>query len=85
VARLARRKDQALIRLDAITEEPYRNAKGFCERVAPNEPGELCSSIDVTSAVKAFRGYHGNEAATQKKILTDVFAKGDAWFRCVGS
>ena len=31
----------------------------------------------MTSAFKAFRGYHGNEAATKKKILTDVFAKGD--------
>lgn len=60
----ARKGEQALIRLDPITEEPYRNKQGFCERVDVNEPGELCSQIDVNHALKAFRGYHGNEAVS---------------------
>ncbi len=28
-----------------------------------------------------FQGYYGDEAATGKKIMRDVFSKGDAWFR----
>lgn len=60
-----------------MTEEPARDAKGFCIQCGPNESGELISAIDMASPFKAFRGYHGNEAATKKKILNDVFVKGD--------
>ena len=28
-----------------------------------------------------FAGYHGNTEGTNKKILRDVFVKGDAYFR----
>lgn len=47
----------------------------------PNENGELITMIDKTSAFKQFTGYHGNDEATKKKILNDVFKKGDTYFR----
>ena len=36
--------------------------KVFCVRCDVNEPGELITQIDPTSAFKNFRGYAGNEA-----------------------
>lgn len=34
-----------------------------------------------TDPMQAFQGYADNPEATKKKILTDVFKKGDAFFR----
>ncbi|GAA96919.1 uncharacterized protein L969DRAFT_105494 [Mixia osmundae IAM 14324] len=81
IASFTRRKDQCIIKIDPLTEEPYRDPKGRCVRADVNEPGELITMIDKTSAFKNFTGYHGNEAATKKKILSDVFAPGDLYFR----
>jgi fatty-acyl-CoA synthase len=66
-----------VVRWDAAREEPVRNAEGFCLRCEAGEPGELIGRI---SAVSRFEGY-SNAAATEKKILRDVFERGDAYFR----
>lgn len=71
----------AIIRVDPLTEEPVRDTKGNCVRCAYNEPGELVTVIDNTHPQRAFAGYKGNAAATQKKILQNVFKKGDMYFR----
>ena len=42
--------------------------------------GEAIGKIDQRVARERFEGYT-NKAETEKKILRDVFAKGDAWFR----
>lgn len=53
---------------------------------APSEPGELLLQIG-TLPHEIFAGYHekagagGKKAASEKKILRDVFVKGDAYFR----
>ncbi|GAA6064281.1 hypothetical protein JCM10212_000947 [Sporobolomyces blumeae] len=77
----AQRNKQVIVRVDPLTEEPFRDDHGHCVRADANEPGELILFIDMTSPHLAFAGYHGNEAGTNKKILMDVFKKGDAWFR----
>jgi len=46
----------------------------------PNETGEMIGEIRQDDARFRFEGY-GTKEATQKKILRDVFKKGDAWFR----
>ncbi len=66
---------QAVLRCDRESGEPIRNAAGFCERVKPGEVGLLVSRIGVLP----FDGYVDRNA-TKKKILEDVFKKGDRYF-----
>ncbi len=60
-------------------ETPVREAYCFCRGCAPNEAGEAIGKIS-NEAGHDFEGYTKKED-TQKKILTDVFEKGDRWFR----
>lgn len=71
-----------VVRFDIDAEEPVRGPDGFCVRCADDEPGELLSQIldDPTKPSQRFDGYADPEA-TKKKILSDVFEKGDRWFR----
>jgi len=67
---------QALLRCNRESGEPIRNAAGFCERVKPGEVGLLVSRL---SGVLPFDGYVDRQA-TQKRILHDVFKRGDRYF-----
>ena len=79
---VAHRFPTAVVKFDIDTGEPIRDANGFCVRCAPNEPGEVLGLIgnDPNKPAKRFEGY-ADSASTEKKILRDVFEKGDAWFR----
>lgn len=68
-----------IVRFDVENETPVREADGFCRECAPNEAGEAIGRIS-NEAGHDFEGYTRRED-TQKKILTDVFEKGDRWFR----
>jgi fatty-acyl-CoA synthase len=72
----------ALLRFDLETGEPVRNAQGFCERCAVDEIGEAVGLIPSDSSARAgrFEGYADAEA-TERKVLRDVFKRGDAWYR----
>jgi fatty-acyl-CoA synthase len=71
-----------IIKFDIETEQPVRDAQGFCIECAPDEPGETIGLIpqNPNKTMGRFEGYKG-KAETQKKILSDVFTKGDKWFR----
>jgi len=69
------------VKFDVVKEEPIRGKNGFCIRCPHNEIGELIGAIDMSDPTKAFEGYYGNKAGTEKKILRNVFKKGDMWFR----
>ncbi len=69
-----------IIRYDVETNSNIRGSDGFCIRTDNGEIGELIGEIRTDEARFRFDGYEG-KAATQKKILRDVFTKGDAWFR----
>jgi len=79
---LAHRFPAALVRFDVAAGDPVRNAQGFCVRSAPNEVGEALGRIleDRSSIGSRFEGYTSAEAS-EEKILRNVFAPGDAWFR----
>jgi acyl-CoA synthetase (AMP-forming)/AMP-acid ligase II len=66
----------AVVRYDVEADRPVRGAGGFMERVAAGETGLLLAEI---SESLPFAGYT-DEAESEKKILRDVFRKGDAWF-----
>lgn len=71
--------DVRIVKFDIAEEQPIRGADGFCMKTDWNEAGELIGRIHADSP-SDFSGYQDKEA-TEKKILRDVFEKGDAWFR----
>uniref|UniRef100_A0A8C7E8G2 long-chain-fatty-acid--CoA ligase n=1 Tax=Nothoprocta perdicaria TaxID=30464 RepID=A0A8C7E8G2_NOTPE len=66
-----------LIRYDVEQDEPVRDERGFCTPVRPGEAGLLV--VKITKAAP-FHGYAGDPEKTERKILRNVFAKGDAFF-----
>ncbi len=76
---LRKRFNFRLVRFDSETEQPERTVQGFCIECRPGEPGEALGEIGA-DARSNFTGY-ADKAETEKKILRDVFAVGDAWFR----
>jgi fatty-acyl-CoA synthase len=79
---LTHRFSPALIVIDTETGEPVRNEAGLCIPCAQNQAGEALGKVASDSAAIAtrFEGYTSHDAS-EKKILRNVFAAGDAWFR----
>ena len=79
---LAHRFPVALIRFDVDAGEPVRNGDGFCIRCDPDEPGEAIGQLpgDRAALRGQFEGYT-DKAASKQKVLRNVFAAGDAWYR----
>ncbi|MGB6604581.1 MAG: long-chain-acyl-CoA synthetase, partial [Steroidobacteraceae bacterium] len=79
---LAHRMPVALVRFDVASGEPLRDARGLCVRCAPNEPGEALGQVRAAdgTATGRFEGY-ADAAASAGKILHNVLAPGDAWYR----
>jgi fatty-acyl-CoA synthase len=69
----------AFVKFDIETEQPVRGPDGLCIPAAVDEAGEALGLIgdDVR---QRFEGYN-DQKATEKKLLRDVFTKGDLWFR----
>jgi fatty-acyl-CoA synthase len=79
---LSHRMPVALVRFNPSTGVPERNEAGRCIRCAANEVGEAIGEISSAAGQQGgrFEGY-ADEAASEKKILRDVFVPGDAWYR----
>lgn len=78
---LAHRFPASLVKLDPASGVPRRNDQGFCIACGRGEPGEAIGRIGTAEQGGGrFEGYT-DAGETEKKILRDVFAKGDAWFR----
>lgn len=67
----------ALLKYDTEREEPVKDSKGFCIKVPRGETGLLVAKIGKRTP---FSGYAKNKQQTEKKVLRDVFVKGDAYF-----
>lgn len=68
-----------LVKFDIEAEEPIRGEDGLCIECAPGDIGEAIGLIK-DDARHAYSGY-ADKAASERKILRDVFEHGDAWFR----
>jgi fatty-acyl-CoA synthase len=75
---LAHRFPTAIVKFDGATGLPARGPDGLCIPVARGEAGEAIGKIAGGAA--RFEGYT-DAAASEKKILRDVFKPGDAWVR----
>ncbi|GAB7365569.1 hypothetical protein MBLNU230_g6641t1 [Neophaeotheca triangularis] len=80
VLRLLMRNTYVPVRIDFETGDIYRDPKtGFAQRAPYEEGGEILVAIPEK---EAFGGYWRNEEATNKRFATDVFKKGDLYYRC---
>ena len=79
---LRHRLSVELVKFDHETGEAIRNENGFCIRCSSHETGEAIGQIPAegSSASGRFEGY-ADAAATEKKILRNVFVEGDSWYR----
>jgi fatty-acyl-CoA synthase len=70
------------VKFDVEAEQPLRDADGHCIACAPDEIGEAIGKIviDPSKPSGRFEGY-ANKQDDERKILRNVFEKGDAWFR----
>lgn len=71
-----------VVRYNYDEQQLVRDGSGHCELCNIGEVGELISKIvdDPKRPSQRFEGY-ADKAATEQKILHDVFEKGDRWFR----
>jgi fatty-acyl-CoA synthase len=79
---LSHRLPVALLRVTSDAGEPVRRADGLCEPCGADEPGEAVALIPAGADARAgrFEGY-ADRAASERKVLRDVFKTGDAWYR----
>lgn len=79
---LRRLSAMRVVRYDVDADDYVRDEKGFCIECGPNEVGEMLYRLDAEprSAASEFRGYT-DAAATEKKIVTNVFKRGDRYYR----
>ena len=74
--------ETAIVKVDCVAEAPLRSGpNNFCTRVPRGEPGELLQRVNAADIGVTFQGYFNNLKASESKVMRDVFAKGDAWFR----
>ncbi|MCG8316779.1 MAG: long-chain-acyl-CoA synthetase [Pseudomonadales bacterium] len=66
----------ALVQYDVLNDEIVRNKHGLCQKVSKGEPGLMLMEISDNAV---FEGY-ADKKATEKKILSNVFKKGDRYF-----
>ncbi|MDP3174732.1 MAG: long-chain-acyl-CoA synthetase [Phenylobacterium sp.] len=67
-----------LVQFDAETNEPIRGTDGFCIECPPGQIGECIGRIGGDA--RSDYGGYVDKLASEKKVLRDVFEKGDAWF-----
>jgi fatty-acyl-CoA synthase len=78
---LTHRFPAAIVRFDIEAGAPLRGADGLCIRSQAGEVGEALGRIgELKDGGGRFEGYT-SATETEKKVLRDVFAPGDAWFR----
>lgn len=69
-----------LIQVDQYGNPLRDETTGLCIRCKPGESGEFVGIIQQNHPVREFTGY-SNKEATEKKLIKDVWKKGDVCFR----
>jgi len=70
-----------IVKFDVVNEVPLRGPDGFCINCKNNEIGELLSEINSKIPLRRYDGYLRNDEANRKKVLRNVFCKGDEYYR----
>ncbi len=78
---LKKRINVRIVKFDVETEQPVRGPDGLCIEAGADEVGEALGEINNAEARFRFEGYSGDPQQTERKVMRDVFARGDLWFR----
>ena len=70
----------SIIRINKDTGEPMRDQSGLAQLCDDDEAGELVGRIDRGHPVRDYHGYADN-SSSDRKIIRDVWRKGDMFFR----
>jgi len=70
----------SIIKINKDTGNPYRDESGLAQVCQSGEAGELVGRIDRGHPVRDYHGYADN-TSSDKKIIRDVWRKGDMFFR----
>ncbi|KAF2097327.1 long-chain fatty acid transporter-like protein [Rhizodiscina lignyota] len=81
--KLTKGKNEVIVKADPDTGEVIRDKNGFAIRCGIDEPGQVVHRLDPKNPGALVSAYFGNEGATTKRRIRDVFEKGDLWF-CSG-
>ncbi|KAI0018812.1 fatty-acyl-CoA synthase [Xylariomycetidae sp. FL0641] len=67
--------------IDPDTQELRRGSNGFAIAAGVNEPGETITRMDASAPDRGTPDYFKNHDAVVRRRITDVFQKGDIWYR----
>ncbi|KAF1840754.1 long-chain fatty acid transporter-like protein [Cucurbitaria berberidis CBS 394.84] len=73
-------EQEVRVKMDVDTEDIMRDENGFAIKCGANEPGQVLHRL-TPETLPGAPGYYKNEGATQNRRITDVFKKGDMWFK----
>ncbi|RMZ87744.1 hypothetical protein DV736_g5026, partial [Chaetothyriales sp. CBS 134916] len=79
--RLRNGNNEKMVRIDPDSQEIVRDENGFAIACKLGEAGEVVHRLDPAAPSASFKGYYGNKAASDKRMIADLFAPGDLWFR----
>ncbi|CEG49860.1 acyl-synthetase [Plasmopara halstedii] len=71
----------AIVKYDVDKDDYIRSKNGFLQQCEVNEPGELLVKVNKKDPARGFQGYYKNPNESNQKVLTNVFRKGDMYFR----
>ncbi|KAI1123705.1 fatty-acyl-CoA synthase [Nemania abortiva] len=74
-------RDERLVRIDPDTQEVIRGKNGWAIEAKADEPGEMVNRINPADPDRGTPQYFDNKVATEKRRVSDLFKKGDLWFR----
>ncbi|KAI3321461.1 fatty-acyl-CoA synthase [Xylariaceae sp. AK1471] len=69
------------ILIDPDTQEVLRGKNGWAIEAKADEVGEVIVQMDKANPDQGTPQYFNNKSATVKRRISDVFRKGDLWFR----
>ncbi|XP_014278846.1 long-chain fatty acid transport protein 4 [Halyomorpha halys] len=69
----------SIIKVDQASGEPIRDANGLCIVCKADEPGVFVGKINPNNPARTYLGYV-NEKESEKKVVRDVFKRGDSAF-----
>ncbi|KAF3035727.1 hypothetical protein E8E11_003031 [Didymella keratinophila] len=72
--------EEVRVKMDVDTEDIMRDENGFAIRCGTNEPGQVLHRLTPETLPSVPR-YYNNDSATEKRRISDVFQKGDMWFK----
>jgi len=72
--------NEVRVKMDVDTEDIMRDENGFAIRCRENEPGQVLHRL-TPEALAGVPHYYNNDQATAKRNISNVFEKGDLWFK----